>query len=125
MSYQLAGGFRAISIGINQKISVAYQVRPGDFVDVIVSYEQATVARESTSAIMLQGILVLAVGSEMKAGAAAPVTAETITLAVKPDQAERLVWAEDYGKIRLVLRPVSDSQNVYTPGATAHSVAER
>jgi len=125
LSYQLATGYRAISISINQKISVAYQVRPGDFVDVIVSYEQATQARESTSTIMLQSIQVLAVGSEMKAGAAAPVSAETITLAVKPDQAERLVWAEDYGKIRLVLRPVSDSQTVHTPGATVRSVAER
>lgn len=125
LSYMLASGYRALSISINQKISVAYQVRPGDFVDVIVSYEQANQTRESTSAIMLESIQVLAVGSEVKAGAAAPASAETITLAVKPDQAERLVWAEDYGKIRLVLRPVSDSQSVHTPGATARSVAER
>ena len=122
LSYQLATGSRAVSIGINQKVSVAYQVRPGDFVDVIVSYELPTQNRESVSTIMLQGIQVLAIGSEMKAGAAAPTSAETITLSVKPEEAERLVWAEDYGKIRLVLRPVSDSQIIQTPGASADSV---
>jgi len=123
LAFQLPAGHRAVSIGINQKISVANQVRPGDFVDVVASYEQANQARESQSAIVLQNLQVLAVGSEIKLGAAPPATAETITLAVKPEQAERLVWAEDYGKIRLILRPVLDSANVNTPGVTARTVA--
>jgi pilus assembly protein CpaB len=123
LSYQLATGFRALSVGINQRISVAYQVRPGDFVDIIVSYEPTQQTTESV--IMLQNIQVLAMGQEMKAGTAAPTTAETITLAVRPEQAERLVWAEDYGRIRLILRPALDSQIVSTPGATTHSVDGR
>lgn len=123
LSYQLASGYRALSVGINQRISVAYQVRPGDFVDIIVSYEPTPQTTESV--IMLQNIQVLAMGQEMKAGVAALTTAETITLAVRPEQAERLVWAEDYGRIRLMLRPVLDSQVVSTPGATTQSVDGR
>lgn len=123
LAYQLESGYRAVSIGINQRIAVAYQVRPGDFVDVVVSYEQSNQNREPQSVIMLQNIQVLAVGSELRVGANASNSAETITLAVHPDQAERLVWAEDYGKIRLVLRPALDSQSVNTPGATGRTVA--
>ena len=34
--------------------------------------------------------------------------ARTVTLAVTPDQAQRLILAEEKGKIRLALRPVED-----------------
>lgn len=122
LSFQLATGYRAVSIGMNQRISVGNQVRPGDYVDVVVSYELPTTARESHTDIMLQNIQVLAVGTEMKSGANGPAGAETITLAVEPEQAERLVWAEDYGKIRLILRPVEDDQIVTTQGASARNV---
>lgn len=122
LSFQLTPGFRAVSVGINQRIAVAYQVRPGDFVDVVVSYEQPTHNKDSQSVIMLQNIQVLAIGAELKSGTPAPQGAETITLAVKPEQAERLIWAEDHGKIRLILRPVADNTIVVTGGATAKTV---
>lgn len=122
LSYQLAAGFRAVSVGINQKIAVAYQVRPGDHVDVVVSYELSNQNRDSHSVIMLQNIEVLAVGAELRSGTPAPPGAETITLAVRPEQAERLIWAEDHGKVRLMLRPVADKANVATGGATARTV---
>lgn len=122
LSYQLAEGKRAVSIGINSRVAVAYLIRPGDAVDVILAYE-LPVTRESHTAIMLQDILVLAVGNELKIGSKAASDAETITLAVTPEQAEKIAWAENYGLIRLALRPATDQQLVATPGQSAKTVA--
>ncbi len=125
LSYQLEKGKRAVSVGINSRIAVAYLVRPGDAVDVLLSYEQLKVdsQRESHTAVMLQNILVLAVGGELRAGSRAPADAETITLAVSPAEAEKIAWAEDYGRIRLALRPATDEQLTNTPGQSAKTVA--
>jgi pilus assembly protein CpaB len=127
LSYRIPDGYRAVSVGITQRIAVSYLLRPGDFVDVIASYDMplpdTQMGREQSTSLILQGIEVLAIGPELKSGASAPNTAETITLAVKPDQAEKLIWAEDYGKIRLVLRPVTDHKTVTTQGATAKNLA--
>lgn len=122
LAYQLPEGKRAVSVGINSRIAVAYLVRPGDSVDVLVSYEQVG-TRESHSALMLQNILVLAVGNELRVGSRASSEAETLTLAVTPAQAEQLTWAEDYGRIRLSLRPATDEQLSATTGQSARTVA--
>jgi pilus assembly protein CpaB len=123
LAFELAAGYRALSVHINERIAVAYLVRPGDSVDVTVSYEPATPQGEHQSVIMLQNILVVAIGSETRHGAPAPTDAKTITLAVTPEQAERLVWAEDHGSIRLLLRPVTDNRHITTSGANARTVA--
>lgn len=122
LAYQLPVGTRAVSVDINSRIAVAYLLRPGDSVDVLISYE-LPVTRESHSAVMLQNILVLAIGTESNIGAVAPPDAATITLAVAPAQAEYITWAEDYGRIRLALRPAGDQQLVATPGQSAKTVA--
>ncbi|MBT9153615.1 MAG: hypothetical protein DDT39_00272 [Firmicutes bacterium] len=122
LAFDLAAGYRALSVHINERIAVAYLLRPGDAVDVVVSYEPTTGQREPQSIIMLQNIQVVAVGPETRHGAPAPADAKTITLAVNPEQAERLVWAEDYGSIRLLLRAVTDNRHSTTGGATERTV---
>lgn len=123
LSFMLEEGYRALSVHINERIAVGYLVRPGDFVDVAVSHESASAAGESRSVILLQNILVLAVGAETMPFAAAPPEAKTITLALRPEAAERLIWAEDHGSIRLMLRAVADKHHVATSGANVHTLA--
>jgi len=123
LSFMLENGYRALSVHINERIAVAYLLRPGDFVDVSVSYEVAGGAGESRSIILLQDILVLAIGSETMPFAAAPPEAKTVTLALLPDAAERLIWAEDHGSIRLLLRAVADRHQVTTGGVNVHTLA--
>jgi len=123
LSFMLENGYRALSVHINERIAVAYHIRPGDFVDVAVSHESASAAGEPRSIILLQNILVLAMGGEKIPFAAAPPEAKTITLALRPQDAERLIWAEDHGSIRLLLRAVADKQLVTTSGANVHTVA--
>jgi len=123
LAFELEEGYRAVSVHINERIAVAYLLRPGDAVDVVVSYEPTAEQGETQSVIMLQNIQVVAVGRETRHGAKAPEEAKTLTLAVNPEQAERLIWAEDYGSIRLLLRSVTDNRHATTSGATHRTVA--
>jgi len=125
LAFILNTGYRAMSIRIDDTIAVAHQVRPGDFVDVVVSYDQPDADNTPTASLLLQNIRVLAVGAEMTPGAKPPTDSVTMTLEVRPHQAERLVFAEDYGKIRLLLRPVADTLLVTPRFTTGHNLIER
>lgn len=131
LAYQIPDGYRAVSVSANLRIAVNYFLRPGDFVDVIASFDlpvpdkfepDTKEVREQYSHIILENVSVLAVGQEIRAGTAGVIGSETVTLAVTPAQAEKLVWAEDYGKIRLALRPATDGRSVTTGGITAREL---
>jgi len=122
LSFMLENGYRALSVHINERIAVAYHIRPGDFVDVAVSHETASAAGAPRSIILLQNILVLAIGDETMPFAAAPPEAKTITLALRPEAAEQLIWAEDHGRIRLMLRAVADKHYVTTSGVNVNTI---
>jgi len=125
ISFELPEGYRALSIVLNEVIGVSFLIRVSDFVDVLVSYDTVDEVPDHRTDIVLQNIKVLAVGGEYKTGSASSVESETITLLVRPEQAERLVWAEDYGTIRLMLRPATDRGLAITEGVNADSVIGR
>lgn len=131
LAYQIPEGYRAVSVSASLRIAVNYFLRPGDYVDVIASFDlpvpdkfdpDTKEVREQYSHLILERIAVLAVGQEVRPGTAGVIGSETVTLAVTPAQAEKLVWAEDYGKIRLLLRPASDNRTVVTGGITAREL---
>lgn len=104
---------RAVTVAVSEVTGVAGFVKPGDYVDVIVTFEQGMVG-DNVSYMMLQNVLVLAANRDAEAGAAGngakeaakdAVKATTVTLAVTPDEAAKLTLAEEKGKIRLALRP--------------------
>ncbi|MDT8903666.1 Flp pilus assembly protein CpaB [Anaeroselena agilis] len=100
---------RAVSVAVTEVTGVAGLVRPGDYVDVIVTFD-TNIIGEHLSQIFLQNVRVLAVNRETETGAPEGAKKEasskmTVTLAVSPDEAARLTVAEEKGKIRLVLRP--------------------
>ena len=128
LAYQIPDGYRAVSVSASLRIAVSYFLRPGDFVDVIASFDlpvpdkfdpETKEVREQYSHVILEKVAVLAVGQEIRSGTAGVIGSETVTLAVTPEQAEKLVWAEDYGKIRLALRPAADNRNLTTGVITA------
>jgi pilus assembly protein CpaB len=65
----------------------------------------------------LQNILVLAAGQVVEQKDNKPVTVNTVTLAVTPDDSEKLALASNDGKIQLVMRNFADAQKVETPGS--------
>jgi pilus assembly protein CpaB len=65
----------------------------------------------------LQNILVLAAGQVVEQKDNKPVTVNTVTLAVTPDESEKLALASNDGKIQLVMRNFADARKVETPGS--------
>jgi pilus assembly protein CpaB len=102
-------GKRAVAVAVTEVTGVAGLVKPGDSVDVIVTFEP-NVAGEHLSQIVLQNLRVLAANQDTEAGTVDGAKKEgatkmTVTLAVSPDEATRLAVADEKGKIRLALRP--------------------
>lgn len=116
MTFMIPPGKRAITVGVDQVSGVSGFILPSSYVDVIVTTQPLTGPRISKT--VLQNMRVLAVGEiiDQKDGKPAPVP--TVTLAVTPDEAERLAMASSEGRLQLVLRKFGDQEEVQTRGIT-------
>lgn len=112
---------RAFSIAVNDTTGVAGLLKPGDFIDVVVTVDnKGGESAEAFAGMTIQNVLVLAAnkitgradqGSTFKEGE----KIATVTLAVTPDEATKLALAVVKGQISLALRPLSPSDNGFTP----------
>src|SRR5262245_26264799 len=97
-------GFDALSVKVDQVGAVAGFAKPGSRVD-IMDVERTT-AGKVRAAIILKYMLVVAVNTinvlDEKTGAAIP-QVESVTLAVNKEQAKRLAFADEKGKVKLLL----------------------
>ena len=112
---------RAIAVRVDDVVGVAGFIHADDRVDVLVTLRPNYQGAESTTKVFLQNIKVLAVGQEVETADrsrlhATPAT--VATLLVSPQDAERLVLAQNEGRIMLTLRSWTDSQPVETAGAS-------
>ncbi|MBV6633391.1 MAG: Flp pilus assembly protein CpaB [Alphaproteobacteria bacterium] len=112
---------RAISIPVSVTTSAGGFVRPGDFVDVLMTYSvriegdredrqaaQTVVARHASETV-LERIRILAVDQVVTDSRdAAP--ARSVTVAVTQEQAEKLTLAQQMGDLSLSLRALSADQ---------------
>ena len=104
-------GYRAVSVKIDEVTGVAGQIKPGDYVDVIVVMRVRRGNRDETiSRIVLQRVKVVAVGQNLGAvsGGAAQKLAKSITLLVRDVEAPKLHLAQTQGKITLAMRGMDD-----------------
>lgn len=122
-------GKRAISIQVSKVSGVGGFIQQGDFVDIIASFRPKE--GDPVSKIVLQDILILAVGGFYQfdnntasiTPAIAAGKADLVTLAVTPDELERIMFLESGVTFRLVLKnPADKNQNVKTDGATEKQV---
>lgn len=104
---------RAVTVAVTDVSGVAGLVKPGDYVDIIVTFDDKMVG-DNLSQIFLQNVRVLATnretesaspGDSAKKDMTAPTSKLTVTLAVSPDDAAKLAVADEKGKIRMALRP--------------------
>ncbi len=126
LPYIVPEGKRAVSVGIDDLIGVGGLLRPGDYVDVILTVKLAS---DQISRIILQDLEVLALdqqiekvapkledGQEERVSTGEGETdpeAVTVTLAVTPVEGEVLVTAEECadnfgGRLALALRPFGE-----------------
>ena len=115
LSYIIPSGQRAMTVATDEISGVAGMLKPGDRVDVaaVLNIVDLQTQKEVPfSFVVLQNILVLAVGKNMDS--AGQSDAKNITLAVTVEQSRPLLLASQKGAIRLMLRSPLDSGTVAT-----------
>lgn len=114
---RIPAGYRAVSVRIDEVTGVAYQVRPGDFVDVIVVMDIETGnrrrSRETIAEVILQNIQVAAIGQETGGSTGGPgkpkvKPAKSATLLVEEEDVPKLHLAATRGRITLAMRGGAD-----------------
>ncbi|MGA2355482.1 MAG: Flp pilus assembly protein CpaB [Terriglobales bacterium] len=102
-------GMRAVSVRVNDVVSVAGFVQPGTRVDVMSTGNQG--GGEPQTITVLQNVAVIAVGgSLLERLAIGESNAPVITLLVSPDDAQKLALASQEGRIQLALRNPLDTK---------------
>jgi pilus assembly protein CpaB len=142
LAYTIDQGHRAVSVGVSSLIGAGGNIRPGDFVDVVLIVElkpqDASPETQGTSdqlaATILQNVKVLAVDQSItnpnadttdpNAGKDADEGATTLTVQVSPTQGEVLSMAEvcgsnHGGRISVSLRAPGDTSAV--PGRAVYA----
>jgi len=110
-------GMRAVSVRVNEVVSVAGFVGPGTRVDVLLTGTPGG-GSESQTTTVLQNVAVIAAGQRLERNAAGDAqNTPVITLLVSPDDAERLTLAQAEGHIQLALRNPLDTRQDDVPAA--------
>lgn len=106
-------GMRAVSVPVNDVVSVAGFVQPGTMVDVLVTGGSASGSNTRT---ILENVRVLAAGQRIEQDSdGQPQTSSVVTLLVSPEDAGKLTMASTEGRIQLALRNVIDQGKVEPP----------
>ncbi|MDO9574651.1 MAG: Flp pilus assembly protein CpaB [Candidatus Contubernalis sp.] len=135
LSYRVPEGMRAISIPVNEVSGVGGYISAGDKVDIMVSYlmgetktdidtetDTETQGEHTVVYTVLQNVTVLAAGSftEHRDDEESQVVG-TVTLAVRPKQAEVLAFAYRMGVFHLTLRSPLDETQVNLDSYGTHN----
>jgi pilus assembly protein CpaB len=109
-------GMRAVSVRVNEVVSVAGFVGPGTRVDILLTGTPNGSSEPQTTTV-LQNVAVIASGHTLERNAAGDAqNTPVITLLTSPEDAERLTLASSEGKIQLSLRnPLDTHQDSVDP----------
>ncbi len=103
-------GMRAVSVRVNEVVSVAGFVTPGTRVDVLLTGTPGAGGEQETTTV-LQNVAVLASGHTLERTSTGEAqNTAVITLLVSPDDAQRLTLASSQGHIQLALRNPLDTK---------------
>ena len=117
LSLKVPAGMRAFSIKVNEVVGVGGFIVPDSRVDVVVTTAPSPGSQEKVAKIVLEDIQVLAVGQVIEQKENKPVTVNTVTLALLPEEAEKLALGSNDGIIQLVMRNFTDNVLVMTGGS--------
>src|ERR1700723_1453551 len=115
-------GMRAVSVRVNEIVSVAGFVTPGTRVDVLLTGTPGGSGEQQTTTV-LQNVAVLASGHTLERTATGEAqTTAVITLLVSPDDAQRLTLASSEGHIQLALRNPLDTKQDEVPSSNSRGL---
>ncbi|MGH7319455.1 MAG: Flp pilus assembly protein CpaB [Candidatus Rokuibacteriota bacterium] len=115
-------GQRAVTIKVDDAIKESGFVLPNSRVDVLVSMAKAPNKPDRIAKLILQDVVVLAAGQAVEIRDNRPASVTTVTLALTPEQAERLALAQNEGKLTIGMRNLRDQAVVQTAGATRETL---
>lgn len=111
LSQGVPRGMRAITIPVDKLTAVEGLVKPQDSVDIIGTFQLPAGSGSKVHPVVLtvfQSVKVLATNRNISPYRISQ-TIDTVTLALKPEDAKLLTFVMDAGKIRLVLRGPLDT----------------
>jgi len=111
-------GRRGVTIRVDDAIKESGFIQPNSRVDILVSMTKDG-GNERVAKMILQDVPVLAAGQSVEMRDNKPVPVTTVTLALTPEEAERLALAHAHGKITIATRNLRDDKIVETPGINA------
>jgi pilus assembly protein CpaB len=115
-------GMRAVSVRVNEVVSVAGFVTPGTRVDVLLTGTPGSGGDQQTTTV-LQNVAVLASGHTLERTATGEAqNTAVITLLVSPEDAQRLTLASSQGHIQLALRNPLDTKQDEVAAANARGL---
>lgn len=116
-------GKRALAIKGDILIGLSGFIRPTNRVDILLTTTNPS-NNEKTTKIVLENILVLATGVEIRKNKedGKPYPVDVYTLEVTPKEGESLVLATTMGKLQFALRNITDKEIVLTNGANITEV---
>ena len=122
----LPDGYRALTVRVDEVIGVGGYVQAGDRVDVLLTFNRGVYRDDPATKTVLQNVSVLTVGETVvggRKGKKATITKVTsVTLKLKPEQAERLALSMLEGKVLLALRNQGDAADPKTGGVRLTSL---
>lgn len=126
LNYNIPQGKRAITVKVDEISGVAGYIKEGNCVDIIVSLilEDKTSdppAKIEKTILAYQNITVLKTGSKNTDKNSAY---SNVTLAMTPEQAVSLYYAQLSGRVTLVLRPVLDTETKDIPPYSPAAIGE-
>jgi pilus assembly protein CpaB len=111
-------GRRGITIRVDDAVKESGFVLPNSRVDVLVTMARSGGSQDRVAKVILQDVLVLAAGQTVEMRDNKPVQVTTVTLALTPEEGERLALALNQGKLTLATRNLRDGTIVQTRGVT-------
>jgi pilus assembly protein CpaB len=115
-------GMRAVSVRVNEVVSVAGFVTAGTRVDVLLTGSPSGSGDQQTTTV-LQNVAVLASGHTLERTSTGEAqNTAVITLLVTPDDAQRLTLAAKEGTIQLALRNPLDTKQDEVPASLSRGL---
>lgn len=120
-SVDIPKGFRVVSVQVTMKSAVSGLVQPGDRVDLLVFLRKSAEVPQTGTRTILKDVNVFAVDSETERSVGDDGEARdvrTVSLLVKPEQAETVMLASELGELFLALRRPDDDVEEDSEGIT-------
>ena len=124
LAVHLEHGERAVTIGVTEIVAVGGNIKTGDYVDVLATFEGNDEVGAPTTITVLPYVRIAAVGTDIGTDiddTGGSGISKSVTLAVSPQDAEILTLVSENGSIRLSLRPLDE---IYSPPSLGQTLSD-